>query len=162
MKAFFDTNVVVYADDGNAGSKRGRAIALIEAHVRSASLVLSTQVLLEAYNALVRAALLDKEGALAVVEALAEERVVTTDAAFVVRAIRLAQRHRLSHWDGMIVQAAVDAGCTVLFSEDLHAGMRFGDVEVVNPFLDAVRQPQPSQATSTGKREAPVRKSRRK
>lgn len=143
-------------------SKRKRLIALVEAHVRSASIALSMQVLLETYHALVRAALLDKEGALAVVEALAEERVVTTDAAFVKRAIRLAQRHRLSHWDGMIVQAAVDAGCTVLFSEDLHAGLRFGDVEVVNPFLDAVHQPQPSHATSTGKRTPLVRKSRRK
>jgi predicted nucleic acid-binding protein len=153
-------NLIVYAYDGNAGSKRERAIALIEAHVRSASLVLSTQVLLETYNALVRAALLEKEGALAVVEALGEERVVTTDAALVVRAIRLAQHHRLSHWDGLIVQAAVDAGCTVLFSEDLRAGMRFGDVEVVNPFLDTVRHPQPTYAA--GKRAAPVRKSRRK
>lgn len=147
MKAFFDTNVVVYAHDRNADAKRDRARALIEAHVRSGDLVLSTQVLIESYNALQRAALLKREAALAVVEALAEEHVVTTDAALVLRAIRLAQRHQLSHWDGLIVQAALDAGCTALFSEDMQAGMRFGDLEVINPFADAAHEPRPAYAT---------------
>ncbi len=160
MTAFFDTNVVVYAYDGNAGSKRERAVALIEAHVRAATLVLSTQVLVEAYNAFLRAALLEKQAALGVVEALAEERVVATDAALVARAIRLAQRYQLSHWDGLIVQAAMDAGCSVLFSEDLQAGMRFGDVEVVNPFVDVVREAQPQFAA--GKPAGSARKTRRK
>ncbi len=160
MRAFFDTNVVVYAYDGNAGAKRERAMALIEAHVQAATLVLSTQVLVEAYNTLVRAALLDKETALEVVEALSEERVVATDAALVVRALRLSQRHQLSHWDGLIVQAAMDSGCSVLFSEDLQAGMRFGDVEVVNPFVDAVRQSPAKYAA--GKRSASASKARRK
>ena len=162
MRAFFDTNVVVYAYDSNAGSKRQRAIALIEEHVRAASMVLSTQVLVEAYNALLRAALLEKETALAVVEALAEERVVATDAALVVRAIRFAQRHQLSHWDGLIVQAAVDAGCSVLFSEDLQAGARFGDLDVVNPFADTMRQPESTYAAGKRERPAPVRKTSRK
>jgi predicted nucleic acid-binding protein len=146
MRAFFDTNVVVYAHDGNAGWKRELAMALMEEHVRAASMVLSTQVLVEAYSALLRAALLDRDTTLAVVEALAEERVVATDAALVVRAIHLAQRHQLSHWDGLIVQAALDAGCSVLFSEDLQAGMRFGDLEIVNPFVQTLRQFQPAYA----------------
>jgi predicted nucleic acid-binding protein len=144
VKAFFDTNVVVYAYDRNAGLKRDRAKALIEANVRAGTLVISTQVMIESYNTLQRAALLKREAALAIVEALADEHVVTTDAALVLRAIRLAQRHQLSHWDGLIVQAALDAGCAALYSEDMQAGMRFGDLEIVNPFADAAHQPRPA------------------
>jgi hypothetical protein len=44
-------------------------------------------------------------------------------------------------WDALIVQAALAAGCATLFSEDLQAGQRFGNLEVVNPFSDAVRAP---------------------
>lgn len=142
MKAFFDTNVVVYAHDRAAGPKRDRAAALLEAHMRSATLVVSTQVLIESYGALLRAALLDREGALAIVEALADEHVVPTDAALVLRALRLAQQHQLSHWDSLIVQAAIDAGCAVLYSEDMQAGRRWGDLEVVDPFADAAHERQ--------------------
>ena len=83
---------------------------------------------------------------------------MTIDAVTVVRAIRLAQRYRLSHWDGLIVQAAVDAQCAVLFSEDLQSGMRFGAVEVVNPFAQSLQQSPPAypakrnRATPTPKR----------
>ena len=160
MKAFFDTNVIVYAHDRNAGLKRDRARALIEAHVRSDNFVLSTQVLIESYNALQRAALLKREAALIVVEALAEEQVVTTDADLVLRAIRLSQRHQLSHWDGLVVQAALDAGCEALFSEDMQTGMRFGDLEVINPFADAAHEPKPAYAAR--KRAAPAGKGHRK
>ncbi len=142
MKAFFDTNIVVYAHDRSAGPKRDRAAALIEAHVRSATLVVSTQVLIESYNTLLRAKLLDREAALAIVEVLADEHVVATDAALVLRAIRLPQQHKLSHWDSLIVQAAIDAGCAVLYSEDMQAGQRFGDLEIVNPFADAAHEPR--------------------
>jgi predicted nucleic acid-binding protein len=160
VRAFFDTNVVVYAYDRNAGLKRDRAKALIEANVRAGTMVLSTQVMLESYNTLQRAALLKREAALAVVEALADEQVVTTDADLVLRAIRLAQRHQLSHWDGLIVQAALDAGCATLYSEDMQAGMRFDDLEIVNPFADAAHQPRPAYAAR--KRAAPAGKGRRK
>lgn len=148
MRAFFDTNVIVYAHDRNAGVKRDRARALIEAHVRSGTFVLSTQVLIESYNALQKAALLKREAALVVVEALAEEQVVTADADLVLRAIRLSQRHQLSHWDGLVVQAALDAGCDALFSEDMQAGMRFGDLEIVNPFGNAAHEARPAHAVS--------------
>ncbi len=140
MRAFFDTNVVVYAYDSGAGHKRDRAQALIETHVRSGTLVLSTQVMVESYQALQRAALLDRAAALEVVETLAQEHVVAADAALALRALRLAQHHQLSHWDSLIVQAAMDSGCRVLFSEDMQSGMRLGELEIVNPFVDTAHE----------------------
>jgi predicted nucleic acid-binding protein len=34
----------------------------------------------------------------------------------------------------MIVQAAIEAGCERLYSEDLNDGQRFGSLVIVNPF----------------------------
>jgi len=36
------------------------------------------------------------------------------------------------------VQAAITAGCDRLYSEDLNAGQRFGDLVIVNPFAAAL------------------------
>jgi predicted nucleic acid-binding protein len=65
--------------------------------------------------------------------------VVSADTASVPRAFELQQRHRVSVWDALIVKAAIDARCRVLYSEDLQSGMRLDApgapaVEVVNPF----------------------------
>ena len=66
------------------------------------------------------------------------------DADSVRRGLALSQRYRLSSWDGLIVQAALDSGCTTLFTEDLQAGQRFGELEVVNPFADTAHEAVPS------------------
>jgi predicted nucleic acid-binding protein len=50
------------------------------------------------------------------------------------RAVVLAREHALSFYDALIVDAAPDAGCKVLCSEDLRHGQRFGTLRVENPF----------------------------
>lgn len=148
MKAFFDTNVIVYAHDRGAGRKQLRAIDLLDRHARAGTLVVSTQVLVESYNALQRAALLTREAALAVVEALTLATVMPANAAFVLRSLKLSQRFQLSHWDALVVQTAIDAGCTALYTEDLHAGQRFDEVEVVNPFADVAHESREAHAAA--------------
>lgn len=47
----------------------------------------------------------------------------------------LAERYQLSVYDGMIVAAALAAGCETLYSEDMHAGLVVeGQLTIVNPF----------------------------
>lgn len=142
MNAFVDTNVIVYAHDRMDEAKLERARALLEDLALEGSLTVSTQVLQETYNALIRKQLVDPSKALFAVEKLAASRVVGSNADFVLDALRLSQRFQLSVWDALIVQAALAAGCATLFTEDMQAGQRFGELEVVNPFDDAVHQPR--------------------
>jgi len=51
-RVFFDTNILIYADDVDAGAKRGRAQQVIEAALNNENGVLSTQVLQEIVAAL--------------------------------------------------------------------------------------------------------------
>jgi predicted nucleic acid-binding protein len=160
VRAFFDTNVIVYAHDLRAGLKQQRAAALLDTHARAGTLVVGTQVLIESYNALLRRALLSRAEAIEVIETMARVTVVPADAASVLRGLHLAQRYQLSHWDGLVVQAALDAGCTTLFTEDLQAGQRFGDLEVVNPFADAAHQPRAPYAAKTARKKPALARKR--
>jgi predicted nucleic acid-binding protein len=48
----------------------------------------------------------------------------------------LAQDHRLSFYDALIVSTAIEAGCDTLFSEDMQHGRSIGGLAIVNPFLE--------------------------
>jgi predicted nucleic acid-binding protein len=51
-------------------------------------------------------------------------------------AIDLHSRSRIGFWDAMIVLAASESACDVLWTEDLADGQRLGSVQVRNPFAD--------------------------
>ena len=50
-------------------------------------------------------------------------------------ALRLQAKSRLSWSDSLIVSAAIQAQCDLLYTEDLQHGQRFGSLRVANPFL---------------------------
>ena len=51
-----------------------------------------------------------------------------------VEALRLGSRHGLSWYDALIVAAALEGNCGILYSEDLQHGRSFGSLKVQNPF----------------------------
>ena len=133
-KAFLDTKVLVSAFDQAEPEKRALAQQLLVSEKRQ--LVIITQVLQEMCAALTRgpyAILTPKEAEHAVTET-ARLDVQLVDAKMVLSAIKLARKHRISMWDGLILTAARVAQCEVVFSEDLNAGQEFDGVRVENPF----------------------------
>ena len=143
MSFFFDTNVLVYVFDRAESVKQAIAQDLLTAHMTARNMVLSTQVLQELYVTLTRKKQLGAADALEVVTTFAQERIVPASADLVLRGLALSQRRQLSAWDALIVQAAVQAGCTTLYSEDFQTGARFDDLVVVNPFVLKAHEPAP-------------------
>ena len=47
-----------------------------------------------------------------------------------------AEDHRLSFYDALIVVSAIEAGCDVLYSEDMQHGRTIGGLAIVNPFFE--------------------------
>jgi predicted nucleic acid-binding protein len=137
VRRFFDTNILVYSRDPDDAAKRAAARALIESAIEEESFVVSTQVLVEFYATSVRRRLLGPAKALDLVRFWGGHDTVPHTPDLVTRGLELHQAHSLSIWDGLIVQAALDAGCDVLLSEDLQHGRRFGSLEIANPFLPA-------------------------
>ena len=135
-RAFFDSNVIVYAISTSDPVKSKRARALLGSAVENRRGVVSAQVLGETFVTLTRKIPkpLSREAAFADIKALSCLRIVPLTGDLVFRAVELQGGHQLSYWDALIVAAAEDAGCTVLWSEDLSDGRVYGSVTVRNPF----------------------------
>ena len=128
---FIDTNVLAYAYDADSGDKGERAREVL-AELDGA--VVSTQVVLELFAVLTRKLGLTRDAADEAVESLMDLEVVATDARLVKEGLRISREHDISHWDAMIIAAAVASGCDVLLTEDLNDGQVIEGVRVVNPF----------------------------
>jgi predicted nucleic acid-binding protein len=128
---FFDTNVLHYLlSDEEA--KADRAEALL-----ASGGVISVQVLNEFASVAVRKKAAD----------FAEIREIlsTIRVACAVRAVDvdthelgldIAERYRLSIYDSLIVAAALRAGCSMLYSEDLQHGQVIEQLTIRNPFAE--------------------------
>lgn len=136
-KAFVDTNVIVYLFDSRTPAKRRRAGELLQELAKEAHApVVSTQVLQEAYVAVTRKLGVDPGEAVATLMLMegATFTVQPVDVPLVWRGARRSIDDHVSFWDGLIVEAAREAGCTRLYSEDLEAGRSFDGLTVSNPF----------------------------
>jgi predicted nucleic acid-binding protein len=135
---FLDTNVFVYSFDGSAPAKARRALQLIRGAVETGKGIVSYQVVQEFFNVALRRfakpmTLADAEQFLSTV--FRPLMAIHSSQALYGEALRLSDRFRLSWYDSLIIAAAIEGQCSVLYSEDLHAGQRFGDMEIQNPFL---------------------------
>jgi predicted nucleic acid-binding protein len=131
---FVDTNVLVYAHDGGAGAKHEKAVALLTRLFEDAGGALSFQVLAEFYAAATKKLGMQSEEAEEVVRDLGGWTVHCPSHADLLRASRLHRRHKISWWDALVLNSAIELGCSVLWSEDLADGQRYGPVTVHNPF----------------------------
>jgi len=134
-RSFFDTNVLVYADDRAHPAKQRRAIDLVAEHRRAGTGVLSLQVLQEYFVTITAKLKVDARIARRKVELLAEFDVSTPGVADILAAIDLHRLHGFSFWDCLILRSAKQAGCSVLFTEDLQKQREIGGVSIVNPFV---------------------------
>src|SRR5262249_39574307 len=119
VRSFFDTNVIVYADDKAAPAKQLRALQLLAEHRRAKSGVVSLQVLQEYFVTATRKLQLDQRVARRKVELLAEFDVAAPDVADILAAIDLHRLHGINFWDALILRSAKQAGCRILFTEDM-------------------------------------------
>jgi len=129
-RGFFDTNILVYAFASN-DPRSTRAESLI-----AQGGVIGVQVLNEFTNVTrrkLRWQWSQIEASLAVVEELFGP-VAPLTTAIHAKGVELARDRGLSVYDALIVAAAQDAGCQLLFSEDLQHGQKFGTLTVENPF----------------------------
>ncbi len=133
-RSFFDTNIIVYTDDKSTPVKQQRSLELLAEHRKSATGVVSLQVLQEYFVAVTTKLNVDAQTARRKVELLAEFDVATPEVTDVLAAIDLHRLHGFSFWDGLILRTAQQTGCKVLFTEDLQHNRVLDGVRIINPF----------------------------
>jgi predicted nucleic acid-binding protein len=133
-RAFFDANILIYAEDASAPRKQAAAVELIAAHAREKTLVVSVPILGEYFSVSVRKLHLNAAIARRQVEFYSLFRLVEPVTADVLAAIDIHRLHGFSYYDSLHLRCAQRAGCSVLYTEDLHAGQVMDGVRIVNPF----------------------------
>lgn len=136
-KYFVDTNILVYAHDRSAGVKHRLARSLVEQLWDSGAGVLSTQVLQELCINLRRKVSrpLPWDQVRQIVRDYSTWEIVTNTAESVLQAMEIEARYKISFWDALILHASDSAGVSILYSEDLTTGQRYGEIQLVNPLL---------------------------
>jgi predicted nucleic acid-binding protein len=134
-RAFFDTNVLVYADDLDNPAKQLTARKLWAEYRLAGKGVVSLQVLQEYFVNVTRKLGVEPQIARQKLELLTEFNMIVLSAADVLAAVDLHLLDKISLWDALIVRAASKSGCQILLSEDMQHGRVVDGVEIVNPFL---------------------------
>jgi predicted nucleic acid-binding protein len=130
VKAFFDTNILVYTATSDAKKRRA-----FDCLYRGG--IVSAQVLNEFAHVARRKLGHDWpqiEHALGLFRASLDGVVPLTSDTH-SSALILARDDGLAFYDALIIASAIEAGCDTLFTEDMQHGRRFGLLLVVNPFL---------------------------
>jgi predicted nucleic acid-binding protein len=138
-QCFVDTNVLVYA--ARPKDDEPEKFAIANRLIQSERFCVSAQVLQEFYIAAQKrhpgrrtATPLSERQAAEWVGWLERFCAVVTDVFLIQQAIETARDFRISYWDAAIVAAAARSAASVLYSEDLNHGQRYGAVQVLNPF----------------------------
>jgi predicted nucleic acid-binding protein len=129
-----DTNILVYAEDSSAGTRRAAALELLEKIPHETTLI-PVYVLGELYRVLVRKGRQPAARARATVFAWGDSfPIIELSSSVMLVAIDLAREHQFEIWDAVILASAADAGCRLLLSEDFQEGFTWSGVTVTNPF----------------------------
>jgi predicted nucleic acid-binding protein len=139
-KFFLDTNILVYTFDEENPEKRERARALVAEALAESRGAISYQVIQEFLNAALRKfskplTAGDAERYLTVV--LEPLCAVFAGVELYHQAIDISERWKYSFYDSLVIASALQAGCTVLYSEDLQHGQKIGDLRILNPFVES-------------------------
>ena len=127
-----DTNILLYSISINENRKRAIAANLIDENP-----VIFPQNLSEFINVLLNRWKYPKENmGLIVMEVLKSCVLLNTSATAYKQAFELIKKYDFPVFDAIIVAAALDAGCSILYSEDMQNNLVVEkQLTIINPFL---------------------------
>ena len=138
VESFLDTNLFVYQLTAEDEAKSKTAGKLIRKGIRTGRSCVSFQVVQECLNVIARHAeiTLTAEQAKRYLDtSLKPLWRIYPSASLYQRALDIQALHRFSFYDSLIIAAAQEAGCKLLYSEDLQHGQQIDSLTIQNPFL---------------------------
>jgi predicted nucleic acid-binding protein len=131
-RVFLDSNILVYSYSSTEIEKQQIARSLISANHS----FISTQVLQELSNILTKKFKFEyAEAILAIEEGCQNNSLHTNTSKTIIKACSIADRYKFAFYDSLIISAALECKCDVLYSEDLTHGQQIdGTLVIKNPF----------------------------
>ena len=139
---FLDTNIFVYMFDETDPIKRQRAETLVRDSLTNMTGCISYQVVQETLNVLIQRLNVSVESAMQLLDDILIPLWQINPTTSLYRAgLRVHARYGFSYYDSLIVAAALEAGCTRLYTEDLQHGQQVQTLTIENPFRDWTLSP---------------------
>ncbi|MCB8987459.1 MAG: PIN domain-containing protein [Ardenticatenaceae bacterium] len=138
-KYFLDTNIFVYSFDGGSPAKQSLARQLIQNALTTQQGTISTQIVQEFLNVALR----KFTQPMSVSEARDYMQVVLMplcqhypSLTSYEHALRIKSETGYSFYDALVVAAALELDCQILWSEDLQHGRSLHGLTILNPFQE--------------------------
>lgn len=134
---FLDTNIFVYSFDTSDPSKQQKATALVRQALQDGNGVISSQVVQEFINVATRkfsVPLTPGDCGKYFETVLASLCRVYANNDLYILALEVMERWGYAFYDSLVIAAAIQADCGILYSEDLHDGHNILGLTIVNPF----------------------------
>jgi predicted nucleic acid-binding protein len=134
-KVFVDTNVVVYSYSHVEEHRRKQEISrriMSDNHS-----VISTQVVQEFANVLVKKFCMEYEDIThSLRECIRNNELYDNTITTVFKACKIGVRYKYAFYDSLIIAAAIESGCQILYSEDMqHKQQIDHKLTIINPYL---------------------------
>ncbi len=136
VEFFLDSNILVYQASNQDDQKAGIAEKLVIDAAKGRGAI-SYQVVQETMNVLLRKNLLpvgDEKAKLYLHNVLAPLCKVYFSPALLSSALEIRSRYQYGFYDSLIIAAALEADCNVLYTEDLQDGQVIDGLVIKNPF----------------------------
>ncbi len=131
-RVFFDSNILIYCYSNSEQEKRAIARQLIAEN----NSMISTQVLQELTNTLTKKFKFSYgEAAILVKESCQNNNLHINTEDTILQACDIAQRYGFSFFDSLVISAALETECSILYSEDMNHDQKiYNRLTIINPF----------------------------
>jgi predicted nucleic acid-binding protein len=135
---FLDTNLFIYQLEADDKRKADIANTLIRQGIEAGNACISHQVVQECLNTMLRKAqipLSTGQTRRYLEGVLSPLMQVTASMPLYQRALDIRAHYKYHFYDALIIAAALAAGCTTLYSDDMPHGQTIETLTITNPFL---------------------------
>lgn len=137
---FLDTNIIIYSFDDRNVSKQEISKNLITEGILQRQAVISYQVVQEFVNVSTRKFAMPltlKDCELYLDSILSPMWEVYSSKELIHSAFDITERWQYSFYDSLIIAAALEASCNILYSEDLQHEQKIYSLQILNPFISS-------------------------
>jgi predicted nucleic acid-binding protein len=135
-KVFVDTNIFVYLklrDEKNSDKKSASENLFKKIKGR---IIISSQVINEFYSVMLRNKIPDSKIQEMIREIVKISRMSHITFDTILKSWEIREKHKYSIWDSLIIASALENGCKILYSEDMHHNHLIEKkLRIINPFI---------------------------
>ena len=130
---FIDTNILVYCYTKDEPLKKEKALLVVNKPLT----FISTQVLNEISNILKKKFDHSYADIIETINELSTDfNIYINKPVTIIKACNIAKKYHFSFYDSLIIAAALECNCKIIFSEDMqHKQIIENTITIINPFL---------------------------